>query len=101
MASPETVSRNLRSTRVSVHSSLNHTNQVSVGALRTPLPWALGMQYLRTSIVLLLARPAIAMHVSLFCAAEGLVLDEDEEEAESTVPPQIGLGFFGKRGQFL
>ena len=28
--------RNLRSTRAFVHTSLNHTNQISVGALRTP-----------------------------------------------------------------
>ena len=57
------------------------------------------MQYLRTSIVLLLARPAIAMHVSLFCVEGGLAVVEEEAdaEAESTVPPQTGLGFSGKQ----
>jgi hypothetical protein len=47
-------------------SHLYHTNHVSVAAPRTPLPCALGMQYLRTAMVLLLGRPAMAMHVSTF-----------------------------------
>ena len=56
------------------------------------------MQYLQTSMVLLLGRQVIAMHLSLFCVVEGLAVVEEEvdAEAESTEPPQMGLGFSGK-----
>ena len=37
-----------------------------MGALRTPLPCALGTQFLRMAMVLLEGRPAMAMHVSRF-----------------------------------
>ena len=51
-------------------------------------------------MVLLLGRPAIAMHVSLFCVAEGLAVVEEvedaEAEADSAMPPQMGLVFFEK-----
>lgn len=66
---------------------LYQTNQVSVGAPRTPLPWALGTQYLRTAMVLLLGRPAIAMHVSTFL---GFLLVAEAVSWPS--PPQMGLG---------
>jgi hypothetical protein len=53
------------SSTVKDHSSLYHTNHCSVGAERTPFPWALGMQYFLTAMVLFPGIPATAMHVSL------------------------------------
>ena len=94
-ASPDVTSRNLSSTRVCVHSSEYHTNQVSVGAERTPFPWALGMQYLRTAMVLLDGRPAMAMQVSMFfgfALADVVEEGDDGDGATSWLsPPQMGL----------
>jgi hypothetical protein len=84
------------STKVKDHSSLNHTNQVSEGALRTPLPWDFGMQYLRMEMVLLPGMPATAMHVSLFKGFLPVVSEDEEEstmDASSLSPPQMGLFF--------
>lgn len=64
---------------------LYQTNQVSVGAPRTPLPCAFGTQYLRTAIVLLLGSPATAMHVSTFF---GCTL---APPLSWPAPPQTGL----------
>lgn len=75
-----------------VHSSENQTDQDSEGALRTPLPWALGMQYLRTETVPLpeLGIPAMAMHVSTFLGFfEGCCCCFSSWEDS---PPQMGLG---------